>query len=210
MLTTVTNNGGQIWRHNDRSDLFCNFYGQNYPFEIEQTFSTGQVVNTVRSIEYMLEAYIYNQDTTDRYHVLDGNFDRAVIHNSEQVSGVLKLNLSPKNNSPLIVSYPQINPSNIDILYSKEEQKYRFNQFWDVTADRGEFTFPNVQRLIWTTEFNGYIRALNPNNLNYNKSPFERKKFRHYTNRVLLYKMISGNIKLIYRLINTKLLYSSR
>jgi hypothetical protein len=210
MLTTITNDGGQIWRHNDRSDLFCNFYGENYPFEVEQTFSTGQTVNTVRSIEYMLEGYIYNQDTSDKYHVLDANFDRAVIHNSEQVSGVLKLNPSPKNNSPIIVNYPQVNPTNIDILFSKEEQKYRFNQFWDVTADRGEFTYPNVQRPIWTTEFNGYIRGLNPNNLNYNKSPFERKKFRHYTNRVLLYKMISGNIKLIFKLANTKFLYSPR
>ena len=210
MLTTITNDGGQIWRHNDRSDLFCNFYGKDFPFEIEQTFSTGQTVNTIRSIEYMLEGYIYNQDTSDKYHVLDANFDRAVIHNSEQVSGVLKLNPSPKNNSPIIVNYPQVNPTNIDILYSKEEQKYRFNQFWDVTADRGEFTFPNVQRPIWTTAFNGYVRTLNANNLNYNKSPFERKKFRHYTNRVLLYKMISGNTKLIYKLANTKLLYSPR
>jgi len=164
LLTTITApTGGQIWRHNDRNDLFCNYYGKDYPFEIEQTFSTGQTVNTIRSIEYVLEGYIYNQETEDKYHVLDANFDRAVVHNSEQVSGVLRLNLTPKNNSVDIINYPVINPSNIDILYSKEEQKYRFNQFWDITADRGEFTFPNVQRPIWTTAYNGYVRILNPN-----------------------------------------------
>ena len=210
MLTTITNNGGELWRHNSRTDLYCNYYGKDYPWEVEQTFSTGQTVNTVRNIEYMLEGYTYNQKSNDRYHVLDANFDRAVIHNSEQVSGVLKLNLKPKNNSPLIINYPIVNAENIDILYAKEEQKYRFNQFWETTADRGEFTFPNVQRTIWSTEFNGYIRNLNPNNLQYDKSPFERKKFRHYTNRVLMYKQISGNTKFLYKIANTKLLYSAR
>jgi hypothetical protein len=62
-----------------------------------------------------------------------------VIYNTEQCSGLLKLNLTPKNNAPLLTQYPQINPTNIQILYSKEENKYRFNQFWDTTKDRGEF-----------------------------------------------------------------------
>jgi hypothetical protein len=84
----------------------------------------------------------------------------------------------------------------IDVLYSKEENKYRFNQFWDITDDRGEYN-PNAERVIWNTAPNGYIRVLNPNNLNYNKEPFERKKFRHYTSSVLLRKNISGNRKIL-------------
>ena len=40
---------------------------------------------------------------------------------------------------------------------SNEEQKYRFNQFWDITDDRGEFT--GVERPIWITTLNGYIIA---------------------------------------------------
>lgn len=35
-----------------------------------------------------------------------------------------------------------------------------------------------VEELIWNTEDNGYIRNLNPVNLNYNKQDFQRKKFR--------------------------------
>jgi len=41
----------------------------------------------------------------------------------------------------------------------KEEQKYRFNQFWDVTRDRGEFS--NAEQEIFITRLNGYIRDLN-------------------------------------------------
>ena len=102
----------------------------------------------------------------------------------------------PKNNVVELLEYPKVNVSNIDILYSKEEQKYRFNQFWDITDDRGEFN-STVARTIFNTEPNGYIRNLNPNNLNYNKSQIERKKFRHYKNTVFLRRKVSKDRNIV-------------
>ncbi|MFN9952359.1 MAG: hypothetical protein ACK55I_04605, partial [bacterium] len=45
-LTTITGaqGTGQIWRHNFRTDLFANYYGQDHPFEIEVLSNTGQLV----------------------------------------------------------------------------------------------------------------------------------------------------------------------
>jgi hypothetical protein len=214
-LTTKTENGiGNIWRHFNNPAKYCNYYGVDYPFEIDYVSSTGQNVTTTRSVEYLLECYIYDNDGIDRYEVLDHNFNRAVVYNNEQVSGLLDLNLSPKNNAPVIVNYPQIDTvtSLIRILYSKEEQKYRFNQFWDVTRNRGEFIIGGVlaQQPVWDTELNGYIRNLNANNIDLNKSPFERKKFRHYTNHVVLIRTVSDNVKMMLKLINNKLLNSPR
>ena len=138
--TFATTKGNGIWMHNDRCDLYTNYYGINYPFEVEYLTDTVMTVNTLRSVEYQLEVYKYKYENCyDRFHVLDFNFDEAVIYNTEQCSGKLRLNLTPKNNAPLILQYPIINPASIDILYSKEENKYRFNQFWDITRDRGEF-----------------------------------------------------------------------
>jgi hypothetical protein len=214
-LTTKTENGiGNIWRHFNNPAKYCNYYGVDYPFEIDYVSSTGQNVTTTRSVEYLLECYIYDNDGIDRYEVLDHNFNRAVVYNNEQVSGLLDLNLSPKNNAPVIVNYPQIDTVTnlIRILYSKEEQKYRFNQFWDVTRNRGEFVIGGVlaQQPVWDTELNGYIRNLNLNNIDLNKSPFERKKFRHYTNHVVLIRTVSDNVKMMLKLINNKLLNSPR
>jgi hypothetical protein len=205
---SVLDNG--IWTHNDRCDLYCNYYGVDYPFEIEYVAPTGQTVNVTRSLEYILECYRYStRNCIDRFHVLDFNFDEAVLYNTEQVSGLLRLNLKPKNNVAGILQYPIINPTSIDILYSKEEQKYRFNQFWDITDDRGEFN-PAAQRLMWITNVNGYTRVLNPNNLNYNKPPFQRKKFRHYINTVVLRRRVSGNTKMLLKIANNKNVVSSR
>jgi hypothetical protein len=212
---TATDKKGGIWVHTiNTTNKFCNFYGVDYPFEIDYVSQTGQAVTTTRSIEYLLECYVYDQFGIDKYEVIDFNFDNAVVYNNEQVSGNLRLNLSPKNNAPVIVNYPQINTvsSIIEILFSKEEQKYRFNQFWDVTRDRGEFQTGGVlvQQPIWDTELNGYIRNLNPNNIDLNKSPFQRKKFRHYANHVLLTRSVSDNVKMLLKVTNNKLLNSPR
>ena len=50
---------GGIWKHNVRCDLFNNYYDIQYPWEIEFIESLGQTVNTVRSVEYQLESYLY-------------------------------------------------------------------------------------------------------------------------------------------------------
>ena len=212
--TVESNNTvGTIWRHNDRCDSYANFYNVDYPWEVELVANSGQQVNTLRSIEYQMEAFVYkgimgNACGEDKWEDLNFNFDQAVIYNNEQVSGLLELTPTPFNNPILELTYPIINTNNINILCSKVEQKYRFNQFWDITNDRGEFT--NAEQPIWNTECNGYIKNLNTVNLNYLKSPLQHKKFRSYFTNVILRRSKSGNRKMLLRLNNTKLLISIR
>jgi hypothetical protein len=97
-------------------------------------------VTTLRNVEFTMEGYKYFNDGLDFNHVLDASFDSAIIHNSEQHSGILKLKIKDKNNPFQLVQPPVITPFYTEILVAKEENKYRFNQFWDNTDDRGEFT----------------------------------------------------------------------
>jgi hypothetical protein len=231
----ITTKDNTLWKHGAFCNDYCNFYGIQYPFEIEIPVITPQVVNTIKSIEYYLECYKRDLDLcVDQFHVLDYNFDHLVIYNSEQVSGYLNLNIYPKNDISLSLSFPKLssNFASYDILYSKEEQKYRVNQFWDITKERGEFPinsdyppnggpyFPNpnstvllgnyLQQNIWITEPNGYIKNLNQLNLNYSKPDFQRKKFRNYINFIKLSKIDSRDTNMILKLLNTKTQYSPR
>ena len=201
-------NSNTIWKHNQRCDKFANFYNKDYPFEVEFVSSTGQNVTTVRNIEYLLETYKYHNSCADKFHVLDENFDQAIIYNSEQVSGLLELKLKSKINPVELLSYPQVGPSSIKINFAKEENKYRFNQFWDVTKDRGEFSGVNVP--MFNTKANGYQFEINPVYVNYQKAPLERKKFRHNVNRVLLRKLTSNDLKMIFKISNQKIQPSFR
>ena len=108
-------------------------------------------------------------------------------------------------------------------MFSKEENKYRFNQFWDITKNRGEFpigsdyppTGPVIpgttvlngnydERFIWLTDPNGYTRTLNPANLDYNKDQMQRKKFRHYLNYITFIKDVSGSTNMLLKVVNSK------
>ena len=205
---------GGFWRHNYRCDSFVNYYNKDYPWEIDLISNTGQSVNTVRSFEYQLETYVYKGDPQynmcggDKWEDLDYNFDAAIVYNNDQTSGLLVLNNAAYNDPWGNLQYPSIGANNINIEVSKVEHKFRFNQFWDVTNDRGEFT--NAEQSIFNTDCNGYIRPLNPINLNYQKSPTQRKKFRHYSNHVILRRNVSQNRKMLLRLNNTKLQLSMR
>ena len=198
-----------IWKHNVRCDSYANFYGKDYPFEVEFVSATGQQVNSIRNVEYLLEMYKTHNNCSDKFHVLDENFDQAIIYNSEQISGLLELGIKPKNNPVAALSFPQIQPNSIKILYSKEENKYRFNQFWDITKDRGEFN-TTVNQPMFITKSNGYQYEINPQYVNYSKVALERKKFRHNVNRVWLRKSKSGDLKILFKISNQKLIQSHR
>jgi hypothetical protein len=197
-----------IWKHNTRVDKYCNFYNQDYPFEVEFVSATGQSVTAMRSIEYQLESYKTYNEGRDKYHILDHNFDQAMIYNSEQVSGILELRLKEKNNPISMLNYPKINNQSIEILYAKEENKYRINQFWDITNDRGEFS--GKENPLFRTEPNGYIFNINNTSVDYKKASFERKKFRHTANKVLLRKLVSQDVKMLFKLSNQKINPSPR
>jgi hypothetical protein len=197
-----------IWKHNVRCDSYANFYGKDYPFEVEFISATGQQVNSVRNIEYLLEVYKTHNNCADKFHVLDENFDQAIISNSEQISGLLELNLKPKNNPVAALSFPQIQTNSIKILFSKEENKYRFNQFWDITKNRGEFSTVNVP--MFNTKANGYQYDINSQYIDYTKAALERKRFRHNVNKVWLRKTKSGDLKMLFKISNQKLTQSHR
>ena len=228
-LTTKNNT---VWKHNYICDKFCNYYGQQYGWEIEFPINSNQIVMTTRSIEYTLECYRRNGNSCiDQHHVLDYNFDQAVVYNTEQVSGYLNLNLYPKNDINLSLQYPKLgsNLASYDILFSKEEQKYRFNQFWDITRDRDEFPigsdYPPTGPLIpgttilqgnyssentWITSQDGYTRILNPLNMDHAKPELQRKKFRHYLNFLNLKRKQCNDINMILKYNNTKTQFSPR
>lgn len=204
----LTVKGNDIWKHNDRCDLFCNFYGVDYPFEIEFPFGTGQEVATLRNLEYMLECYVYYDGCADRHHILDFNFDRAMIFNSEQHSGVLRLLPKPKNAPYALLDTPAMNVNGVDTYYFKEENKYRINQFFDLTRNRSEFDDQYIP--MWEHAPDGYHRQVNGRYVTYSKVPLQRKKFRHYINWALLRRVKSGQVKMLLKLVGTKVLKSFR
>lgn len=193
-----------VWKHNERYDDFCSFYGTKHPFEIEFVSNSGQTVHTARSIEYMLEVYHYKNFGRDRFHVLNENFSHLIVSNTEQISPLLALTKSsgnPEND----LAYPiksSNNPVMWNVLFNKEENRYRVNQFWDATKDRGEFS--NAENHLFPTDESGYKQVVNPLAIDINKPEEQRKKFRHYSNKFRLIKSESNANQFVCKLYNVK------
>lgn len=198
------------WIHNKRYDSFCNFYGTSYPFELEYVINNGMNVEVLGSLEYNLEVGKYYNEGRDFHQVLDANFDDLIVSNNEQCSGLRKLVLQSKKDLSQFFNYPRVDLANdrIFILYNKEEQKHRIDQFTDVVKDRGEFTLKNFP--IWHTEPNGYIRNLNNQALQLNKPVQHQKKFRSLWHKVFLRKLVSEDKKYIFKFATAKETVSAR
>lgn len=206
----ITVKDNKVYKHNEATDSFCNFYGVDHPFDIEFCSSTGQIVHIPRSIEYMIEAYRYKNFGRDRFHVHHENFSTLIVSNTEQISPPLNL-VYRSNNPENDIIYPKRNTdvsTMFDILFSKEENKYRINQFWDAVKDRGEFT--NTEAHLFPTDESGYKQIVNPVAIDLEKPEDKRKKFRHYFNKFRLTRSVSGDLKFIIKLFNIKKLISPR
>lgn len=201
----VTVKGNTVWKHNEAYNSFCNFYGTDYPFEWEPVFASGQTVETVRSLEYILEVYRYLNFGRDRYHVRDENFSHLLVHNTEQISPLLSLRPAPASPRDRL-TYPKLGPNahTWEVLYEKVENKYRVNQFWDTVKNRNQETH------LFPTDESGYRNVVNPAAIDLQKPERERKKFRHYLNKFRFIKDVSADRKFLIKLVDIKKLTSPR
>lgn len=198
----LTSKNTALWRHNNNTGLFCNYYGVDYPFAIEAPLATGVTVNTIESIEYIMEAYNYKANQTDKFLQYSDGFDRAIVYNNEQSTLWMNLTLKPWNDPYAALNYPSIDYLGMyDVLYSKVENKYRFSNIKDFTFDRGQFTLTTTQ--LMRTDDSGFRFTLNPLYLDAGKSTLQQKKIRHYSSRVYLQKNIVGNNSMTLRYIHT-------
>lgn len=205
-ITQTENNKSAVYLHNQRTDSYCNFYEKDYPHGFTLPISSKQQTESLSCVEFLAESYVYTQD--DRNHLLTPTYDKALIYNSEQCSGWLNLIPKDKNNISHLLNSDKLiynlQTQMFDIMLSKVEQKYRFNQIRDIVRDRTN-TAP-----IMLNDESGYRFSVNGAELNYNKSMLERKKIRHHHSRLHLEKTISGNQKLLFYLNNVKFLNSPR
>ncbi len=196
--------GTKLYRHNNRTDLFAQYYdGPPSPVEIQYPINTQAVTSTLRNVEYYLESFYYKPNGVDRNSLVDFNWDKAIVFTDDQVSGYL--NLFRKTNNPYTdLQYPSIGLNSIGILYSNKERHFRFNTFWDITNDRQNLT------QIWQTSENGVNKVINPLYTNYAKDTLQLKKFRGYSANLFLQKIQSNNIRMNIRLNFDKELTSPR
>jgi hypothetical protein len=207
-FSTTHSTSGQLWRHNSTVQSFANFYGQNYPVEIEYFTNTQVNESIIQSVEWLLESYQYAPNGVDKFLNYDQSFDYLMVYNKEQNSTLQNMLLKPWNNPYAAVNYPNWIGSTRQILYQKVENKYRVNDFYDYTADRGQFTLANTPMM--TTNPDGYTFSTNTGYFNLLKPWNQQKRIRYTGTRIFMRKTNLGKNSLTIRYASTKNQYSAR
>ena len=169
---------GQIWKHLLNTTKYNNYYGKIYPYIIEYPFAYQYQDEILQNVQDYSRVYKHIKDQfnsfTDFEKVEVNNewFNKAVLYNGQQSSGILNLVPKPINNLKEYVSYPKFNLDSKSILYTKSDNLYQYNTFWSVVKNTSEPLF------IKSCENLSIDKEVNQNNMDYSSRSFKKEPLR--------------------------------
>ena len=180
--------------HNAVHTSYQTFYGKLEPYVLEYPFvykAQDEIFQNIKDYTTILEYYNAN----DFYEINDNvYFNKAVLYNNQQCSGIRKLYPRPKGDMSKYFSYPKANADNIEIMFTKSDNYFNYNQIWDVVKN------PNNHYPIWVEScVNKSIdKELNNDKFDYTNRAFQKTKLRakdlkirHINDYYSRYKFIS-------------------
>jgi len=177
-LTFNVVNTGTLWQHLTDTKLTNNYYGNIEPYIIEYPFFYQYQDEILQNVKDYTIAYkylpivdgVYNDNakiqTNNQY------FNKVIIYNGQQCTGLLKLVPKPMNNLAAYNTYPIYNTDSKTILYTKSDSFYQYNTFWSVVVDREQPLF-NIG-----CESLSIDKVLNQSNMDYGVRSFKKDTMR--------------------------------
>jgi hypothetical protein len=127
--------GKGIYKHNT-AIIFNKFYDKIEDYILEYPLSFVPSEEIISSFSDYTTVFKYN--SPEVYYEIEDDiyFNQAIIWNGQQCSGIRNLIPKPKGNMRANLLYPKFNPSSIEILVTKSDNLFSFNQFWDIVIDK--------------------------------------------------------------------------
>lgn len=204
-ISFSTLNISSLWRHNNNTTLYNNFYGCIHPYIIEYPFYSNYNDEIVKNIKDYTKVYSYlsNGDVNTRIQVDDIYFNKAIVYNDQQNSGILELVAKPIGNMKSLMSYPKLKEESKEIIYTKSDNFYQFNTFWNIVK--------NSKSPIFTTscESLSIDKEVENSNLDYSNRSFRKDTIRGKDNKVRFILDNRSDVHLISQVIteNTQISY---
>jgi hypothetical protein len=125
-----------LWRHLTNIEIYNYYYGNIYPYIIEYPFAYQYQDEILQNVKDYTKAYEYlpipDGVFNDNVRIETNNkwFNKAVLYNNQQSSGILELVAKPLNNLSSYMQYPIFNTDSKTITYTKSDSFYQYNTFW--------------------------------------------------------------------------------
>jgi hypothetical protein len=167
-----------LWRHLTTVRTFNEFYGVVEPYIIEYVFSYQYQDEILQNVKSYDKVYKYLPDDTGvfsytaRLAVDNAWFNQAILYNNQQCTGVLTLVPKPQHNLRAYSLYPIYGTEDKIITYTKSDNFYQYNTFWDVVKDK------NQTIAVTSCESLSYDGIINQANMDYSTRSFKKAPLR--------------------------------
>jgi hypothetical protein len=178
ILTFTPSKQACLWRHLTDVVNYNYFYGVVEPYIIEYPFSYQFYDEILQNVKDYTKAYNYLIDGTgvfndnNRIEVDNQWFNKAVLYNGQQSTGVLELVPKPINNLSEYLKYPIYNAESKTIIYTKSDNFYQYNTFWSLLKNK------SIPLFITTCESLSLDKFVNQANMDYGKRSFKKEPLR--------------------------------
>ena len=188
-VTTITNielaaikfqeiNTASLWRHLTNPVIYNNYYGCIRPYIIEYPFAYQYNDEILQNVKDYTKVYNYlpSDDgvfNDNRRIAVDNQwFNKAVLYNDQQSTGILELVAKPLNNLKEYLKYPLYNADSKTITYTKSDNFYQYNTFWGLIKDK------SIPLFIKSCESMSIDKLVNQVNMDYGKRSFKKQPLR--------------------------------
>ena len=177
-IVTTSHNTGSLWKHLTDVQTYNKFYGKIQPYIIEYPFTYKYHDEILQNVKDFTSAYkylpipdgVFNDNakiqTDDQY------FNKAILYNGQQCSGMLNLVPKPMHNLQAYNSYPIYNADSKTITFTKSDSFYQYNTFWSIVKNKSLPLFDV------TCESLSIDKVLNQSNMDYGVRSFHKDPLR--------------------------------
>ena len=176
-ITYTPYNTGSIWTHLKDITIYNKYYDNIEPFIIEYPFAYQTYDEILQNVKDYTRAIKYLPSATGSYNdnaaiEVNGYFNKAILYNGQQCSGLLLLVPKPLRNLQQYLTYPIYNLDSKTITYAKSDGFYQYNTFWGLFKDK------TVPLFNTTCESLSIDKVLNQANMDYGKRSYKKEPLR--------------------------------
>jgi hypothetical protein len=171
-------NTGSMWKHLTNTIHYNKYYDNVEPYIIEYPFSYQSYDEILQNVKDYSKVYNYLPITDGvfndnaRIEVDNQWFNKAVLYNGQQSTGVLELVPKPINNLKQYLTYPMYNEFSKTITYTKSDNFYQYNTFWGLVKNK------SIPLFRVSCESLSIDKVINQANMDYGKRSFKKEPLR--------------------------------
>lgn len=175
----VIYNTASSWRHLTNPVIYNYYYNKIQPYIIEYPFAYQYHDEILQNVKDYTKAYNYLPsvkgvwDDNRKIEVDNQWFNKAILYNGQQCSGILELAPKPKNNMSEYMKYPIYGTSSKTITYTKSDNFYQYNTFWSLVKDKTKPLFEVDCCYALSLD-----KIVNQSNMDYGKRSFKKEPLR--------------------------------